>query len=193
MNIHYARRMPSVSYAFGLFDEEKLIGVCTYGQPASPAPCRGIAGVENKKNVLELSRLVISPECTKKNCASYLIANSLRMLPNHTFVISYADWGGWHHVGYVYQATNWLYTGMTKPRTDIVSESGGHARHYVKGETKRQGRTAKHRYVYLVGDRREKRKMMAELRWKVLEEYPKGESRRYDTENPISVEEEGAT
>ena len=94
MNIHYARRMPSVSYAFGLFDEEKLIGVCTYGQPASPAPCRGIAGVENKKNVLELSRLVISPECTKKNCASYLIANSLRMLPNHTFVISYADWGG---------------------------------------------------------------------------------------------------
>jgi hypothetical protein len=81
---------------------------------------------------------------------------------------------------------------MTKPRTDIVSESGGHARHYVKGETKRQNRTAKHRYVYLVGDRREKRKMRAELKWKVIGDYPKGESRRYDTEKPISVEEEVA-
>ena len=31
---HYAKRIPSISYAFGLFDED-LIGVMTIGKPAS--------------------------------------------------------------------------------------------------------------------------------------------------------------
>ena len=55
--------------------------------------------------------------------------------------------GGWGHVGYVYQATNWLYTGMTRPRTDIYS-AGKHPRHSQEDITKRQIRTAKHRYIY---------------------------------------------
>jgi hypothetical protein len=28
---HYLKRMTSISFAFGLFDETKLIGVCTFG------------------------------------------------------------------------------------------------------------------------------------------------------------------
>lgn len=118
LNIHYARRMPCVQYAFGLFDDEKLIGVCTFGQPASPWLCKGLAGEENRHNVLELNRLVILPEYNGTNCASYLVSHSLKQLPRGTFIVSYADYGGWGHVGYVYQATNFLYTGMTKPRTD---------------------------------------------------------------------------
>lgn len=94
LNIHYARRMPCVQYAFGLFDEDRLIGVVTYGQPASPSLCKGVAGENNRKNVMELNRLAILPEYNGKNCGSYLVANSLKMLPNHTFVVSYADWGG---------------------------------------------------------------------------------------------------
>lgn len=85
-------------------------------------------------------------------------------------------------MGYVYQATNWLYTGMTKSRTDKFSE--GHARHYAKDETRRQYRTAKHRYVYLVGDRREVRAMRRALRYPVLGAYPKGETEHYNTDNP---------
>jgi len=46
LNIHYAKRMAQVSLAFGLFDKEELIGVCTFGQPASPNVCKGICGVE---------------------------------------------------------------------------------------------------------------------------------------------------
>ena len=92
--------------------------------------------------------------------------------------------GGWHHVGYVYQATNWLYTGLTKPRTDKYSESG-HARHYAVGETRRQMRTAKHRYVYLVGDRREVKKMRRALKYPIYEKYPKGDSVHYDINNPV--------
>mgnify|MGYP007122060137 CR=1 FL=1 len=44
LNVHYARRMPTICYAFGLFKGMQLIGVCTYGIPASPSLCIGIGG-----------------------------------------------------------------------------------------------------------------------------------------------------
>lgn len=185
LQIHYARRMPCIQYAFGLYDENELIGVVTYGQPASPFLCMGVAGEKNRKNVLELNRLAIMPERNSKNSASFLVSHSLKMLPNRTFVVSYADWGGWHHVGYVYQATNFLYTGLTKERTDKYSESG-HSRHYDPSEGRRQIRTEKHRYVYLVGGKRDRKEMLAELNYPVLKEYPKGDSAHYDVENPIA-------
>lgn len=182
LKIHYARRLPCIQYAFGLFYENILIGVITYGQPASAMLCKGIAGEENRKNILELNRLVLLPEWNIKNLASYLIGNSLKLLPNYTFVVSYADVEGWHHVGYVYQATNWLYTGMTKSRTDKFSSSG-HARHYDKDEKRRQKRTAKHRYIYLVGNKKEKKIMRKQLNYSVLP-YPKGKTEHYNIENP---------
>lgn len=186
MHIHYARRMPCVQYAFGLFDGDYPfpVGVVTYGQPASPPLCKGVAGEENKKNVLELNRLVLYPEYNGGNYASYLVSHSLKMLPHGTFVVSYADWGGWHHVGYVYQATNWLYTGLTKPRTDKYS-AAGHARHYAEGETRRQMRTEKHRYIYLVGNKKEVERMRKQLNYPVLDEYPKGNSEHYDLQKPV--------
>ena len=192
LNIHYARRMPCVQYAFGLRKDGRLIGVVTYGQPASPSLCVGIAGKRNKSHILELNRLVILPEYNGQNFASFLVGNSLKMLPHGTFVVSYADWGGWHHVGYVYQSTNWIYTGLTKERTDKFSESG-HSRHYKADETRRQPRTAKHRYIFLVGNKRERREMLKQLKYPIIGKYPKGDSIHYDTKNPVSfIKEEQA-
>lgn len=94
LGIHYARRMPCVQYAFGLFKDGKIIGCITYGQPASPSLCKGVAGEENRKNVIELNRLAILPEYNGKNYGSYLVSKTLKKLPNYTFVVSYADWGG---------------------------------------------------------------------------------------------------
>lgn len=185
LEIHYARRMPCIQYAFGLFEENKLIGVCTFGQPASPSLCKGIAGEENRKKVLELNRLALLPD-TPKNSASFLVGRALKMLPKDLFIVSYADAEGWGHVGYVYQATNWLYTGMTKRRTDKYSSSG-HSRHYSENETRRQIRTAKHRYVYLTGD---KKSQLKTLKYPIINEYPKGTSRRYDTNNPVPLDKE---
>lgn len=185
LNIHYARRMPCVQHAYGGFIGDVMVAVVTYGQPASPPLCKGIAGERNRKHVLELNRLVVLPQYNGGNIASQLVSGTLRMLPTRTFVVSYAD-TGWGHVGYVYQATNWLYTGLTRPRTDKYSESG-HARHYKVGEQRRQYRSAKHRYVYLVGTRRERKEMRKELRYPVFDNYPKGESKHYSTENPIPV------
>ena len=189
LGVHYARRMPCITDAFGLFLNGGLIGCVTYGVPASRPLCIGIAGVQNSDHVLELNRLCILPEYNGKNYASFLVSKSLKMLPNGTFVVSYAD-TAWSHVGYIYQATNFLYTGMSAKRIDTYQPSGAHPRAYNKNNHSnlKQTRSAKHRYVYLVGDRRTKRRMREELRYKVEDHYPKGDERKYDILNPVAVE-----
>lgn len=182
--------MPCVTDAFGLFVDMNLIGVVTYGVPASRPLCIGLAGEKNEKNVLELNRLVLKPEYNGKNYASYLVAHSLKMLPNRTFVVSYAD-TAWSHVGYIYQATNFLYTGMSAKRLDTYQPGGLHPRAYDKNNHSKlkQTRSRKHRYVYLVGDKRTKREMRKELKYPVIDKYPKGDERPYDPENPVAVEQ----
>lgn len=135
--------------------------------------------------MLELNRLAIRPGFNGNNRASFLVGKSLKMLPNETYVVSYAD-TGWTHVGYVYQACNFLYTGLSAKRVDTYQPEGKHSRNYDKNNHSNlsQTRNQKHRYVYLVGDRRTRKKMREQLRYKVYDKYPKGDERRYDTENP---------
>lgn len=171
---HYAKRMPSISHAFGLFEERELVGVITYGIPASPFLCKGVCGEEWKDNVLELNRLVLLNN--KPNEASFLVGKSLKLLPKPTIIVSYAD-TKWKHIGYVYQATNWIYTGCTKERTDMFSEAG-HSRHNDGNPEIRQDRSAKHRYIFFVADKNTKKKLMSKLNYKI-QSYPKGDSIKY--------------
>ena len=55
LDIHYAKRWPSVSFRYGLFKGEELVGVVTYGTPASSGLRSGIAGDTHKGEVLELT------------------------------------------------------------------------------------------------------------------------------------------
>ena len=80
LGIHYARRMPCITDAFGLFVDDEMIGVVTYGVPASMPLCRGLAGDKNKYRVLELNRLALLPDKSSMNDASYLVSHSLKML-----------------------------------------------------------------------------------------------------------------
>lgn len=189
LGIHYARRMPPINYAFGLFEGGVLIGIVTFGTPASYHLCIGLAGKKNQHHVQELNRLVILPEYNGDNRASFLVSRALKMLPERTFVVSYAD-TAWSHVGYVYQATNWLYTGMSAKRTDTYQPKGLHPRAYDKNNHSdlRQTRSQKHRYVYLVGNKKQKREMRKELIYTVYPEYPKGDEKRYDPNKPEPVE-----
>jgi len=41
--------------------------------------------------------------------------------------------------------------------------------------------------VYLVGDKRCRKQMLKELKYPVIPEYPKGDSRHYDTNDPVSL------
>lgn len=188
MEIHYARRMPCITDAFGLYEGGQLIGIVTYGIPASHHLCIGIAGEENARNVLELNRLVILPEYNGDNRASYLVSHSLKMLPSGTFVVSYAD-TAWTHVGYVYQACNFLYTGLSAKRRDSYQPTGLHPRAYDKNHHSElmQTRSQKHRYVYLIGDKRTRKRMRNELKYPVYDKYPKGDEQRYDVDSPKIV------
>ena len=177
LNKHYAKRLCSISYSFGLFNNDILIGILTIGKPASNQLCIGVCGIENSKYVYELNRLCIN-DSIEKNLLSYFLSKSLKMIKDNMILISYAD-TKMNHIGYIYQATNWIYTGKTKERTDIGFEDGKHSRHYNKDidYTNRKFRSSKHRYIYFIG--KLKNKFKKELKYKI-ESYPKGNNKRYD-------------
>lgn len=195
---HYARRMPCVEYAFGFYNLGNLEGVIAYGPT-----CRslnqgyGAFGTKLVKYSFELLRLCIDSE--NKNAASFLVGNSLKMLPKPAFVVSYADCNV-GHVGYVYQATNWLYCGVTKketvyidtennkkihPRT-VVSTYGSRNKNVLPDniiiEKEEHG---KHRYVKFLGNKSEIKKMKDYFKYDILP-YPKGNTKRH--ENDIKIE-----
>lgn len=170
LDIHYAKRMPSISYAYGLFLNGELEGVVSYGSPASPSLCKGIAGEEYKNEVIELNRLVLKNN--RKNEASILVSKSLALLSKPRIVVSYADTAQ-GHTGYIYQATNFYFTGTTKPRTDIASLNGKHSRHHNGDKSKRVARSAKHRYILFLGSKTQKKNYLRNLKYKI-QPYPKG-------------------
>jgi predicted ATP-dependent Lon-type protease len=173
---HYAKRLPSISYAFGLYENNELRGIVTFGMPASNSLCEGVCGVENKHLVLELNRLCLQENT--KNEASFLVSNAIKLLPKPRIIVSYADTAQ-GHVGYVYQATNFLFTGTTKERTDMDAGEGKHSRHGTD-PTVRKFRSAKHRYIYIHGSKTQKAKLLKELNYEI-QQYPKGEIKRYDS------------
>jgi len=188
LNIHYAKRWPSISYSFGLFLNGNLCGVVTYGSPPSAPLRRGLAGEDYKKDVIELNRLCLREN--RKNEASVLISRSLQILPKNKIVVSFADTSR-GHVGGVYQAANFLYCGLSAKRTDwkvkgkehlhgqtIADEFRGE-KNRVKAMRDKYGddfylhpRPRKHRYVFIVGSKKYKKKAKAALLYK-LEPYPK--------------------
>ena len=170
LNVHYAKRMPSISYAFGLFEDGEFVGLVTYGTPASPSLCKGIMGEDYKSQVLELNRLVLINN--KKNEASYLVSQSFKLLPKPRCIVSYADTQQ-GHAGCIYQACNFLFTGTTKARTDIAGKDGKHSRHHLGDKTQRVYRSAKHRYVIFIGNRKQKKNYRKLLKYPVLSDYPK--------------------
>ena len=170
LNIHYAKRLPSISYAYGLYRHNEMVGMVSYGTPASPSLCKGICGEEHRSDVIELNRLVLRDNLP--NEASFLVSRSLKMLPTPKVVVSYADTAQ-DHAGIVYQATNWLFTGTTKPRTDMAGKDGKHSRHHLGDRTNRINRSAKHRYVYFIGTKKEKKVLRNALRYDINNEYPK--------------------
>ena len=182
---HYAKRMCPISYAFGLYENTQLVGVVTYGVPASPFLCMGVCGEEHKDIVLELNRLCLNDGI--KNGASFLVGKSLQMLPKPTIVVSYAD-TSMNHIGYIYQASNFIFTGTTKERTDMAGEGGKHSRHNLGISENRINRSAKHRYIYFVGNKHQKKLLMNKLNYSI-EAYPKGDSQRYNSGKSVKTQQ----
>lgn len=163
---HYAHRAVSVSWAFGAYFNNVLMGIISFGKPASYTACNGICGKESSPRVYELNRLWMSDKCPK-NSESRFIGWALRMLKQikpALILISYADTEQGHS-GLIYRATNWTYTGLSDERKcGDKTIDGLHQRHGVqKGiESKIKPRSRKHRYVYFCDKNDQKL-----LRWKI--------------------------
>jgi hypothetical protein len=200
---HYAHRSPSISHAFGAYRGGSMLGVVTFGTPPSPPLRTGVAGDAWADHVLELNRLVCDSE---KNVASRLVAGGIRGLPKPSIVVSYADTAQ-GHVGYIYQATNFIYTGLSAKRSDwkvkgmeglhgitIADQfrgcEGGRAQNMREAygeDFYSESRPRKHRYIYIHASRRDRRRIMVDLKYTV-QSYPKGESSRYDASQEIQTQ-----
>jgi hypothetical protein len=199
---HYAHRMPSVSYAFGLYRGAELIGVCTFGSSANRATKTMIDGFDT----IELNRLIINE--SPKNVLSLFVSQCLRQLPSPLVVVSYAD-PGQGHQGYIYQATNFVYTGQGTRKDGGIDagvtqfEKNG-KNYHAKSVTELIGSASKeiaerhgfkrlflppkHRYFYFIGSKTQKKAMRKALRYPVLP-YPKGESKRYDAKGAVPTQQ----
>lgn len=187
---HYAKRIPSISWAFGLYSDF-LEGVCTFGTPASSTLLRGVCGESWSNTVIELNRLVINDHCPK-NTASYFVSRAIKKLKKPKIIVSYAD-TSMGHVGKVYQACNFIYTGLSSKFNDPMVRGLEHQHHatYAKGMTSDElkqkygdklyfkERDRKHRYIYFHGNKKDVEKMKLDLNYQI-KNFPKGESKRYD-------------
>ena len=191
---HYAKRLPPIEYAFGLFDNLGITqGIVTYGTPVSNT-LRNLWNGTYK--LMELNRLVIN-EGLEKDVLSFLVSQSLKMLPNPMVIVSYADTSKNHH-GYIYQATNWIYTGLSAEFKDYYIRGMEHLHNGTimdmsRGQENRVEwlrqkfgndlimieRPRKHRYFIFIGNKKDCKKMKQMLPYKI-EPYPKGNNVRYD-------------
>lgn len=207
---HYAHRIPSISYSFGLFDLHGVLqAVCSFGLPASPSLIQGVFGGKYKECIIELNRLCAC-DGLPKNALSFFVSQCLSKLPTPMCVVSYADTSHNHH-GYIYQATNWIYTGLSDAHKEyrITGCENLHSRHifdsddiktysrkdvvkrleekYGQGSIQVVERPRKHRYFYFVGDKRQVRDMKKLLIYK-QEPNPKGDNVRYDASANIATQ-----
>jgi hypothetical protein len=183
---HYLHRKAPCSYAFGLIHREtqQVMGVVVYGVSASSTLLKGICGADEAQNVYELTRLWID-DSVPKNGESYLIGNTIKLL-DREIIVSYAD-SSQRHVGVVYQATNFIYTGLSSKFRDPKVRGLEHQHHatYANGLTNAQvidkfgaenvywvDRPRKHRYIYFNASKKRKQVLMSKLRYKVAP-YPK--------------------
>lgn len=193
LNKHYAKRVPSISYSFGLYDDDKILqGVCTFGFPPNQEYNNGACVFANKISVLtlELNRLVVN-DGLPKNTLSYFVSGCLKLLPKPSCIVSYADPNNGHH-GYIYQATNWIYTGTSTPKFVYTFEDGStfDIRRGIdkKGKIiKRERVLSTHRYFKFLGNKKQAKEMLKNLKYEI-KPYPKGDNKRYDTTYKPSVQ-----
>lgn len=182
--------MGTSKYCYGLFLSGQLACVACYGPPVAPARYSRLLGKENSKSILQLCRGA-SAYWAPRWTPSKLISISLKLLSKYygtRGVVAYADpLAG--EIGTIYQACNALYLGLTKP--------GGGKRYIIKGHAydprkvhKRFGSrahhhlvkidpdyksisiTPKHRYLFLLGERRFRKEMTEKIKH-LIQPYPK--------------------
>jgi hypothetical protein len=165
---HYLHSFPGgTKLSFGVYLDIRLLGALTFGV----GPYLGYKLVKDASpdDVVTLTRLWLS-DGLPKNSESRVLGLVLRSLRKETslkFVLAYSDPTA-SHLGTIYQATNWLYTGLSSatPLYDIgdgiphhsrslAHQLGSHSIRYLTSQgimVKTVPQMAKHRYIYFLDD-----------------------------------------
>jgi hypothetical protein len=127
---HYLHSLPGGTHlAFGAFNSSRLLGILTLG--AGPYNAASLVDGAKAGDCLTLTRLWLS-DCLPPNSESRVISIVMRSVRRHThvrFVLSYAD-PAHGHIGTIYQACGWLYTGLSEamPLYDVGDGVAHHSR-----------------------------------------------------------------
>lgn len=126
---HYSGTCGNNSVRYGVFLNDQLIGVCSFGQVTRLESIKDL-GVDSGQ-YMELTRLCIKPGYNKHNLVSMLLGKSLRSLrmSNRDLraIVTFAD-NTYGHDGTVYRAANFLEAGTSPPSYWYV-DIGGWAIH----------------------------------------------------------------
>ncbi len=212
---HYTHAWTACRYALGIFykteseshfGDEKLIGCMVYGFPVGAKAPTSVCEGMTKDHILELTRLYCD-DGYGSNIESYALGQSFKWIKendkNIKLLISYAD-NGQEHLGKIYQATNWIYQGLSTdialmpnygislqkdPYKWIHSRSvynlwGSNNLEHLRREIGKEGYTEfwrreeppKHRYIQILAqNKKEKKDLIGRLKHAVMG-YPKNAS-----------------
>lgn len=161
---HYSKRMPkSKLVKIGVWEDRQFIGVVIFGVGATPE-----IGKEfglNKFQMCELVRVALN---NHNVFVSKIISRCIKLLhkqsPKIRLIVSFADTAQ-EHLGSIYQASNWVYTGskcyhaykvlgnIEHPRTlydryGVGGQSIDWLHQHIDPKAERIITDAKHRYLY---------------------------------------------
>lgn len=193
--------MGTTQKAFGLYVDNELQGVSCFGRTAGTNVFASVCGPEYKDVAITLCRGACV-HWAHPHAASFLISRACKLVreSGYRIVIAYSDPDA-GEIGTVYQACNWIYCGMTAASEKFDIGDGkirdsrlvhAYTRDRTGGTLKYKRTRAeqkalmiangvrffkgnrKHRYVHLMGSKKEIREMQSKLRWPRAS-YPKRE------------------
>jgi len=145
---------------FGLFERESkfIIGVIVFHTNSAKEGVKGCFAIDSYKleGFYELGRLCINPHRHEKNITSFFLSGSIKLLrkiKNVAALLTYADSD--YHQGYIYQACNFNYYGLTDQKKDFfINKNDGTFKKLQRGKCKHligewRDKSRKHRYLII--------------------------------------------
>jgi hypothetical protein len=125
---HYSRRMPVPPLVrIGVWEDGRYVGCVLFSRGAATNLLRpyGLTNIEG----CELTRIALT---THRTPVSRIVAVAIRLLtsrnPGLHLIVSYAD-PAHGHLGAIYQAGGWVYTGTSSPDRAWVNDRTGRQYH----------------------------------------------------------------
>jgi hypothetical protein len=189
VNWHYSKCLPvGKLFKVGVWENKKYIGCVIFGRGANkslgePYDC-------SQTESCELVRIALCSHITPVSKIMSLAIKLLKKTTKMRLIVSFADTEQNHHGG-IYQATNWIYDGLTNSADEYIYQGkrwhgrafrkshGSHLNFINKGLKIVKG-ARKHRYLMPLDD--EMRAKIAPL----AKPYPK-RIKKQDSENPSEL------